>query len=66
MQVFFVITLVGALGLMFAANRMEERAGHVDPLLEGSWLLRPFRAMTFLINLAERPTERRDDRDAQR
>lgn len=65
MQVFFVVTLVGALGLMLAANRMEERAGHVDPLLEGSWLLRPFRAMTFLINLAERPTARRDD-NAQR
>lgn len=65
LQGFFVVTLVASLGLMLAANRMEERAGHVDPLLEGSWLLRPFRAMTFLINLAERPAARRDD-DAQR
>lgn len=60
-QVFFLVTLAGLLVLVFLANRIEERAGHVDPLLEGSWVLRPFRAMTFLVNFVEKPAAKRDD-----
>lgn len=54
-HVFFVVTLVGVLLLVLFVSRVEEQAGHVDPLLEGSWLLRPVRAMTSLINLVELP-----------
>ncbi|MBA4137640.1 MAG: hypothetical protein C0518_10020 [Opitutus sp.] len=68
-QVFFVVTLIGVLALVLLVNRMQERAGRVDPLLEGSWLLRPFRAMTYLINLVE-PADRErkpaDGSDAKR
>lgn len=61
---FFAATGVGALALLLGVARVHEQAGHVDPLLEGSWLLRPFRAMTYLINLVELPgRERRDDQE---
>jgi len=71
-QVFFLVTLAGAAGLVLLAGRIEEKAGHVDPLLTGSWLLRPFRAMTYLINLVELPGrggpggDRDQPRDRQR
>jgi len=51
-QWFFVITLAGCLLLLVLVNRLEEKAGHVDPILEGGWLFRPFRAVTYLINPA--------------
>jgi MFS family permease len=54
-EVFFICTLLGMLGLLAMVQKMRETPGHVEPLLEGSWLFRPFRAMTFLINLVERP-----------
>lgn len=63
-QIFFGATIAGVLVLVFLVHRIHERAGHVDPLLEGSWLLRPFRAMTYLINLVELPgRERKDPKD---
>lgn len=65
-QVFFLVTLAGVLALVLLVNRLEERAGHVDPLLEGSWLLRPFRAMTFLVSLVEKPAGKRADEPPQR
>ncbi len=63
-QIFFLVTLLGVLALVLMVSRIEERAGHVDPLLEGGWLLRPFRAMTNLINLVELPRRDRSDDDA--
>lgn len=50
---FFVFTLAGAVVLVVLGNRLKEKAGHVDPLLEGDWLFRPFRAVSSLIKLAE-------------
>lgn len=55
---FFWSLLGGCLALTMAVGRLEEKAGHVDPLLGGGWLLRPFRAMTNLISLVERPADR--------
>lgn len=48
-QWFFLFTLLGALTLVGLVNRLEETPGHVDPLLEGDWLLRPFRVVATLI-----------------
>lgn len=64
-EIYFVATLLGVLALVVLVSRIEERAGHVDPLLQGGWLLRPFRAVTNLINLVELPGRRRDDDDAR-
>jgi MFS family permease len=49
-QAFFIFTLAGAGALVFLVNRLEEKPGHVDPILEGGWLFRPFRAVGALIN----------------
>jgi MFS family permease len=49
---FFVFTLAGSLALMSRVNRLEEAAGHIDPLLDGGWLIRPFRVAGSLIKLA--------------
>ncbi len=51
---FFIVTLLGALGLVLRCNRLEEPPGHADPLLEGGWLLRPFRIVATLISPAKR------------
>lgn len=51
-QGFFIFTLLGAVALVLLINRLEEKPGHVDPLLEGDWLLRPFRVVATLINPA--------------
>ena len=51
-QWFFIVTLAGAMLLVVLVNRLQEKAGHVDPLLEGGWLFRPIRAVTYLINPA--------------
>ncbi|HYC72660.1 MAG TPA: hypothetical protein VEB66_15730 [Opitutaceae bacterium] len=61
-RIFFWAVLGGSLALVAAVGSLEEKAGHVDPLLGGGWLLRPFRAMTNLINLVE-PPRRRDEDD---
>jgi MFS family permease len=52
-QWFFVLTLAGAVVLVVWVNRLEEKAGHVDPILDGGWLFRPFRVVSGLIKLAE-------------
>jgi hypothetical protein len=52
-QWFFLFTLAGAAVLVLLGNRLQERVGHVDPLLEGGWLFRPFRVVASLVNLAE-------------
>ena len=62
-QGFFVFTLAGALLLVVLVNRLEEKPGHVDPILEGGWLFRPFRVVGTLINLGgpSRPPEPKDE-----
>jgi len=62
-QWFFVVTLIGAMGLFLLVAQLEEKPGHVDPILEGSWFFRPFRVVTSLIRLAEpaRPAERKEE-----
>ncbi|MDP2136679.1 MAG: MFS transporter [Candidatus Didemnitutus sp.] len=57
-ELFFVFTFVCALALLAVVQGLKEKTGHVEPLLEGSWLFRPFRAMTYLINLVERPEDK--------
>lgn len=48
---FFLFTLLAAAWLVLLINALEEKPGHVDPLLEGGWLLRPFRVVATLISL---------------
>lgn len=53
-QWFFVSVVVGALGLIPLMARLpEEKGKSVDPILIGHAILRPFRAMTYLVNLVE-------------
>lgn len=58
LEVFFVATIVSSLVLLLLVQRLPEKVRHVEPLLVGSWIFRPFRAMTFLVNLIERPQEK--------
>jgi MFS family permease len=50
---FFVFTLAGAVILITLVNRLEEKAGVADPLLEIGWIFRPLRVVGSLIRLAE-------------
>jgi hypothetical protein len=61
-QIFFAVLLVTAAGLFWYVRHLPEKTGSADPLLQGGWLLRPFRGVANLINLIERPSEKRDDR----
>ena len=58
---FFVVTLAGAVVLVVLVNRIEEKAGHVDPILDGGWLFRPFRVVSGLIKLAEPAGKKPDE-----
>lgn len=62
-QWFFVVTLLGAVALVWLVSQLEEKAGQADPLLDGGWLFRPFRVVSSLIKLAEpaKPADRKDD-----
>lgn len=53
-QLFFIVVLAGVLALLPVVARLRERGGPVEPLLGGSWLLRPFRGITYLVNLVDR------------
>ncbi len=57
-QGFFVFILVGAVLLVLLANRLKEAPGHVDPILEGDWLFRPFRIVASLVRPADDRGER--------
>lgn len=59
-QVFFLCVAAGGLVLGQLIARLPEERGHpVEPLLIGNAILRPFRAMTYLVNLVEpRPPRR--------
>lgn len=52
-KAFFAFILAGAAGLVVMANRLHETPGHVDPLLEGDWLFRPFRVVASLVRVGE-------------
>jgi MFS family permease len=53
-QWFFVTVLAGSAVLSSLLARLPEEKGQpVDPILIGNAILRPFRAMTYLVNLVE-------------
>ena len=53
-QWFFVVVVVGSLVLSSLLGRLPEEKGQsVEPILIGNAILRPFRAMTYLVNLVE-------------
>jgi hypothetical protein len=53
-QWFFVSVVVVSLGISPLLARLPEEKGQpVDPILIGNAILRPFRAMTYLVNLVE-------------
>lgn len=52
-EAFFLFVLAGMLFLVLRVNRLVETPGHVDPVLEGDWLFRPFRIVASLVRLAE-------------
>ena len=61
-QWFFVSVVVGALVLSPLIARLPEEKGQtVDPILIGNAILRPFRAMTYLVNLVEPRPRAGDD-----
>ena len=57
---FFVVLMVSSLILLTQLRRLPEKTGAVEPLLQGSWLLRPFRGVANLINLIEWPSDKSD------
>ena len=53
-QWFFVTVVVGSILISYRLVRLPEEKGHpVEPILIGNAILRPFRAMTYLVNLVE-------------
>jgi hypothetical protein len=52
-EAFFAVLLLSSAGLFWIVRRLPEKTGTVDPLLQGGWLLRPFRGLGNLINLLE-------------
>jgi hypothetical protein len=53
-QWFFVTVVLGALALSPLLGRLPEEKGQsVEPIMIGNAILRPFRAMTYLVNLVE-------------
>ncbi|MBI5693485.1 MAG: hypothetical protein HZC55_25700 [Verrucomicrobia bacterium] len=60
-QWFFVSVVVAAVILSSLVARLPEEKGHpVDPIVIGNAILRPFRAMTYLVSLVE-PVPRKKD-----
>jgi MFS family permease len=57
-EAFFVTLLLTSAVLFWLVRRLPEKAGAVDPLLQGGWLLRPVRGVASLINLVEWPTDK--------
>lgn len=59
---FFVCVVVGAVVLSWLLARLHEEKGEpADPIMIGNAILRPFRAMTYLVNLVEPRPPRKDD-----
>lgn len=57
-QAFFALLLLTTIGLFWLVRRLPEKSGTAAPLLQGGWMLRPFRGVANLINLIERPEEK--------
>ena len=56
---FFVTMGAVAAGLAYFVARLpEDRTVHVEPLSIGSAVLRPFRAVSYLVSLIQQPTDR--------
>jgi hypothetical protein len=53
LEIFFVSLAVICLGLLLPLRKLPEKSGPIDLLFQGSWMLRPFRAVANLINLVE-------------
>ena len=53
---YYVSLLVLCTALIFFVRRLPEKAGSVGPIFQGSWVLRPFRAVATLVNLIEEDT----------
>ena len=53
--------VAGAVVLSWLLARLHEEKGEpVDPIMIGNAILRPFRAMTYLVNLVEPRAARKD------
>jgi hypothetical protein len=60
-QWFFVTVLLGAIVIAILVGRLPREDGKaVEPILIGSAILRPFRAVTYLVNLAEPRSPRKE------
>lgn len=61
-QWFFVSVAVGAIFISMLLGRLPEEKGQpVDPIMIGNAILRPFRAMTYLVNLVEPRSVRKSE-----
>jgi len=61
-QWFFVSVVVGAVVISYCLARLPEDKGHAaEPILIGNAILRPFRAVTYLVNLVEPRSTRKDE-----
>jgi MFS family permease len=58
-QAFFVVLLLSSAALYWRVRQLPEKIGEVGPLLQGGWMLRPFRGVANLINLVEPPAEKK-------
>jgi MFS family permease len=52
-EIFFASLFVICIGLLVVLKRLPESAGPAGPVLQGSWVWRPFRAVATLVNLIE-------------
>jgi len=59
-EAFFSLLLLTTIALFWLVRRLPEMTGSGEALLHGGWLLRPFRGLGNLINLIERPMEKKD------
>jgi MFS family permease len=61
-QWFFVSVAVGSVVISYCLVRLPEEKGHpAEPILIGNAILRPFRAVTYLVNLVEPRPPRKDE-----
>ena len=61
-EAFFVTLLLTSAALFWLVRRLPEKTGPAYPLLQGGWLLRPYRGVANLISLVERPVDQPDDK----
>ena len=54
---YFATLLLTSAVLFWLVRRLPEKTGPAYPLLQGGWLLRPYRGLANLISLVERPVD---------